>query len=108
MANNQGNILVTDQTLRDAATTFRANIAQMRSLLDESNQNVNSTSSTWQGEAAESLRTKYDKLKATFDTFCQNVEQFAVFLDKSAEEFIASEEAVKRAAEETIADINVG
>lgn len=108
MANNQGNILVTAQGLKDTANSYRNNIAKMRNLLDDATANINKTSSFWTGEAAEGLRVKYDRLKANFEPFCQQVEEFARFLDNSAEEFSTTESNILKAAEETISDINIG
>ncbi|MDD3187347.1 MAG: WXG100 family type VII secretion target [Bacilli bacterium] len=105
--NNQGNILVNDQVLMDTASTYRNNISKMRSLLDEATRNINKTSSNWSGEAAEGLRMKYEKFKATFDPFCESVEQFAKFLDSSAEQYRINEANVKKAAEEAISDVSV-
>ena len=107
MANNQGNILVSAQSLKDTASAYRNNIAKMRNLLEEATTNINKTSSFWTGDAAESLRLKYEKLKANFEPFCQNVEEFAKFLDNSAEDFSTTESNITRAAEETISDINL-
>lgn len=107
MASNQGNILVNDVELNDKASTFRSNIAKMHDLLDQSTKIIDGTSSIWTGGAGDALRQKYDKFKATFDPFCQSVEQLAKFLDKSAEEYRINEANIKKAAEESISDVNI-
>jgi len=105
---NQGNILVNDQVLQETASNYRSIIANMRNLLDEATRNINSTSNAWTGGSAEELRMKYEKFKTSFEPFCEAVEQFSLFLDKSAEQYRANEQAVSRAAQDTISDVNIG
>lgn len=100
-------ILVSSQVLTDTATSFRNNVAKMRELLNEASNSINTTSSYWSGQAAEGLRGKYERLKAVFEPFCENIENFAKFLDQSAANYEETESAVEKAAEETISDINM-
>ena len=105
MANND-RILVSSQVLTTTASSFRSNVQKMRELLYDATRNINQTSGIWSGQASESLRSKYDRLKATFEPFCQNVEAFAKFLDQSASRYEETEKSVEKAAEEIISDIN--
>lgn len=107
MANVQGSILVNDVKLNDTASTIRSSISKMSDLLEQATKKINDTNAIWTGGAGDTLRLKFDKFKATFDPFCQSVEQLAKFLDKSAEEYRISEANIKRAAEESISDVNV-
>ena len=104
MASND-RILVSSQVLIETASKFRNNVQRMRELLDEATRNINQTTGSWSGQAAESLRSKYDRLKTTFEPFCQNVEAFAKFLDQSASSYEETERTIERAAEEVISDI---
>lgn len=104
---NNGNILVNEQVLKDTAASYRNSIARMGDLLETATANINKTSQTWTGGAAEGLRLKYDKFKAVFEPFKMSVEEFAKFLDTAAEEFRITESTVQKAAEESISDVNI-
>lgn len=101
-------ILVSSQVLTDTATSFRNNVAKMRELLNEATNSINTTSGYWQGQASEGLRSKYERLKTIFEPFCENIENFAKFLDQSAVNYETTEKSIEKAAEETISDINIG
>lgn len=101
----QNNLNVTDQVLMDTASAYRGNISKMRTILEEATSNINRTSSIWEGMAGEELRSKYERLKSSFEPFCQTVEECAKFLDKAAATYKETESAIQRAAEETLSSV---
>lgn len=96
------NIIVTDQDLIDTAQDYRNNISKMKTILEDATANIDKSNSVWEGIAGEELRSKYDRLKSGFDSFCQSIEEFAKFLDNSAQEYKQKELAIQKAAEETL------
>ena len=52
------------------------------------------------GEASDSLINKYNELKPVFDDFYNKMHDYAKFLDKTANDYEADEQGLKKIAED--------
>lgn len=87
----EGTLLVTPETLQQKSQTFRSLAVQVKSLHDDMIQKVNSTSSGWEGNAADAYRAKFAALQSSMDTINRMIMEHSTDLEQMAQVFIDAE-----------------
>ena len=88
--------------LRNAGADLRKNVNNMKSTLDEATQTINGTAASWESMAAENLRRRYTSLSAKFSDFYDAINNYALFLDKTAEAYEAADKKIEERANELL------
>lgn len=97
-------IKVDSSVMRDKASTFKQVASTIKGLTDEMTQEIESLSSVWEGESAETTVTKFKSLASTFEEKYNTINQYASFLEEAAQAYDEAEKAVAQGAEGTQAE----
>lgn len=76
------------------ASTIRTLNTSLEGRLDDIKTEMNALSSTWQSDAAETIREKFNALAPKFATYKEIVESYAKFLDTTVSSYDATETAI--------------
>ena len=87
----EGTLLVTPETLQQKANTFSSLAVQVKALHDDMSQKVNATAAAWEGNAADSYRTKFAALQAAMDTINRMIMEHSNDLEQMAQVYIDAE-----------------
>ena len=87
----EGTLLVTPETLQQKSQTFRTMAIQVKALHDDMIQRVNASASGWEGNAADSYRTKFSALQSSMDTINRMIMEHSTDLDQMAQVYIDAE-----------------
>lgn len=98
-----GNLTVAPQVLRDSAAEMKEKVATIKNVLGQATMEINKVSDNYQGSAAESFMSKYNTMKNKFDNFCEEIEEYINFLNKTAEEYEKGDQDIAKKAEEYLA-----
>lgn len=92
-------IKVDSSVMRDKASTFKDVATTIKGLTEEMTQKIESLRNVWEGESAETTVEKFSKLSSTFEEKYNTINQYASFLEESAQAYDEAENAVNQAAE---------
>lgn len=90
----EGTLLVTPETLQQKSQTFRTMAIQVKALHDDMIQRVNASASGWEGNAADSYRTKFSALQSSMDTINRMIMEHSTDLDQMAQVYTSTEDQV--------------
>lgn len=86
-------IKVNSTSMREKANSFKTVANSIKVFTNEMTAEVESLKSTWEGEAAEALVTKFRGLADNFDDIYQTIISYANFLEQAAENYDTTETA---------------
>ena len=92
-------IKVNSTVMRDKANAFKTVSASVKTFTTEMTNEIESLKTTWQGESAETLVTKFKGLADDFEGIINTINQYADFLNQAADSYDKVESSVKQAAE---------
>lgn len=101
-------IKVNSTVLRDASTQIKNQGTNFQSVADAFEQGLNSLSSTWQGEAFDQFKAKLDSLAPSLDSYYEVIQEYATFLDTTAEKYEEAENQASAETEELVNDLFKG
>ena len=88
--------------LRGYAIDMRNKINSMRESLNHASLDMDRTVNAFEGNAADTFRNQYNSLKPRFDDFYSAMENYAIFLDKVADEYDITNKDIQKKAEEVL------
>ena len=68
----------------------------------EATQTINGTASSWESAAAENLRARYTSLSQKFTDFYTAINNYATFLDNTANAYEKADKTIEARAEELL------
>ncbi|MCD8214799.1 MAG: WXG100 family type VII secretion target [Clostridiales bacterium] len=86
-------IKVSSELLRQAASDIKQQYTTFTEIAADIEQGVGTLSSTWEGDAFTSFKAKFDTLKPTLESYGQVIQEYAAFLETSAEQYETTEAA---------------
>ena len=86
-------IKVNSTAMREKANSFKTVATSIKSFTTEMTTEVESMKSAWEGEAAETLITKFRGLSDNFDEVYKTIIAYANFLEQAAEAYDTTETA---------------
>lgn len=92
-------IRVNSTVMREKATAFKAVATSIKTYNSEMVTEVDSLRSTWEGEAAETLVSKFKGLVESFEAICTTINQYADFLEQAAIAYDEAENANTQGAQ---------
>lgn len=91
-------INITLDQVAEAANRIKTLNAELDSRLQDIQKEMNNLSSTWQSEAADTIRTNFGKSAARFPEYRKIIDSYATFLEKTVEAYTQTETAIKNNA----------
>lgn len=88
-------IKVSSEMLRGAAADIKQLGTQFNSVAEEFYQGMTSLQSMWEGDAFNSFKTQVDALKPSLERYYQVINDYATFLETSAEQYETTEAATQ-------------
>ncbi|MDD6327474.1 MAG: pore-forming ESAT-6 family protein [Eubacteriales bacterium] len=82
-----GEVTATAATIRTLNTAMDTNLQDIK-------KKMNDLSSTWQSDGAETIRTNFNNMSASFEEYKKIVESYAAFLDKTVESYNTTENTI--------------
>lgn len=92
-------IRVNSTVMREKATAFKTVATSIQTYTSEMVTEVDSLKSTWEGEAAETLVSKFKGLVESFEAICTTINQYGEFLDQAATAYDDAEKANTQGAQ---------
>ena len=96
------NLTVAPEVLKNSATEMKSKVETIKSVLNQVTTEINKVPDNYQGSAAESFSAKYNAMKTKFDNFCQEIEEYINFLNKTAETYEEQDRAIAQKAEDIL------
>ena len=96
------NLTVAPQVLRDSATEMQVKVETIKSVLNSATMEINKVSDNYQGSASDSFYAKYNTMKTKFDNFCQEIDEYIKFLNKTADTYEEQDSAIAQKAEDIL------
>lgn len=90
------------QGLRESANIFRKEVSRMSSALSDAKTEIGNTTKDWQSTAAQTLRDRFESLAGKFDDFYNAIENYAKFLDNTANAYEAADKKIEQRADELL------
>lgn len=87
-------IQVNSQMLRDSAQQLKSELSNFQNITQEVSNGLNSLSNTWTGEAFTNFQTNVQALNPTFEKYAEVINQYADFLNTSADQYEQTEATV--------------
>lgn len=87
-------IMIHSSELSSTAKRVRSLNQSMGERLHTIENEMNYLSDTWQSDAANQIRERFSALKPAFDDYRQVIENYAVFLEHTAANYEAAEQAI--------------
>lgn len=81
------------------ASTIRTLNTSMNTTLENIKKEINSLSSTWQSDAGENIRARFNTMSATFEEYRKIVESYATFLDDTVDTYSTAESSINSNAD---------
>lgn len=88
--------------LRQSASVFRKEVTNMNAALDEATSNIDRTTNSWQSQAANDLRERFKALSTKFEDFYNAINNYAQFLDNTANAYEAADKKIEQRADELL------
>ena len=88
--------------LHNAADSLRKNVSDMDATLNDATQTINGTAASWESAAAENLRSRYLMLSEKFTDFYTAINNYAKFLDNTAEAYENADKKIEERANELL------
>lgn len=80
------------------AGTIRTLNSNLSTRLEEIKKQMNDLSATWQSDASETIRTKFNNLQPKFEGYFEVVESYAKFLDNTVTSYDTTETTINNNA----------
>lgn len=93
-------VVVDSQIMRDKAQTIMKASQNMLDRYNEMLREVQTTAGKMKGTTIDTQREKFEGMKASFETFSQDIKAYADFLNKAAEAYDAAENKGTQQAQE--------
>ena len=90
-------IKVDSTAMQEKANSFKGISKNIHTYTDDLDQEITGMKKVWEGEAAEGAVNKFKEFKQAFEEKKQTIDNYALFLEKAAEAYNNSENAVKNA-----------
>ena len=84
-------INVSINEVRETANQVRIYNKEIEAILESIQSFVNQSDMFWQSQASSSFRTKFNGLRSTFDSYCHILNEFALYLDKTCDQYEINE-----------------
>lgn len=92
-------IKVNSTVMREKASSFKTVANSIKVFTNEMTTEIDSLKSTWEGESAETLVTKFNSLADNFDDIYETIVSYANFLEQAAEAYDNTETANTQGAQ---------
>jgi WXG100 family type VII secretion target len=81
------------------ASTIRTLNTSMNATLENIKKEINNLSSTWQSDAGENIRARFNTMSASFEEYRKVVESYATFLDDTVSTYTTTENTINANAD---------
>ena len=92
-------IRVNSTVMREKATAFKTVATSIQTYTSEMVTEVDSLKTTWEGEAAETLVSKFKGLVESFEAICNTINQYGDFLEQAAAAYDDAEKSNTQGAQ---------
>ena len=100
------NLKIKPNELRNYANGMKESVSNISDILEKTTNDINSTSNSFTGSGAETLRGKYSELTTKFPDFCNAMNEYADFLLKVAQIYEESDAKISQNAENLASNYN--
>ncbi len=106
MNNNQMDISISYEGLKNSATEMTNKVEIMKSALSKATTIMGRTEQSFKSESAENLREKYNTLYAKFGDFYDAITKYATFLNTTAGKYAEADKKIAQNAQDLTSDYN--
>ncbi len=98
-------IKVNSQMLRDASTSLMAELGNFQQITNDVSTGLNNLSNDWTGEAFNNFQANVQALNPTFEKYAEVINQYADFLNKSADQYDQAEATISNETNNIVNDL---
>lgn len=84
-------IKISLEEVTQTAATIRTLNSSMTATLENIKKEMNNLSATWQSEAGEEIRARFNTMSSSFEDYRKKVEAYATFLDDTVDTYVSTE-----------------
>lgn len=89
---------VKPEVLKERATEIRNKVTQIGEILKNVSQTAERVPDAFEGKASSEFQSKYAKLTQSYEKFSGKMEEYVMFLNKTADSYIQMDEAIANIA----------